>query len=500
MTAMHHRRWVLRLHTTWFAAFLILSCTTVYSFCTPRRAAHFDDDRLRDDVLVPTTRRGASVLESAETADPVDERAFPQGSARGLYVVKYYKKLKSPFEWSALDDIIEPRHATRLELQPTNITLPVALLLAENETFGSLSQARKACRKGNVLIQRHGDDDGRNYTGRVGDRIYPGDILARQIRLASKENDYTANLGYSKPPFDLPVVYEDDTMALVDKPAGVVVYRQGHGSSGLLSVRAALPFVLTPPRSTSQHMLRRPASVHRLDKATSGLLVIAKTKPAMIQLSRQFHDRKVQKTYHAVVMGIPEEDFGNSLTSSEVKERYGVNVPLDDVEDDVRWQVIESVMDGKPGVTVWRALRSVHSLGAGHLTLVELHPKTGRYHQLRRHMSWVCRAPIVGDTIYDRGSPMAMKFRQNGLFLCASRITLYHLGGNSILRGEDARNDQQHSSDCDQAALVEIIDCSETNKALLSATLPLPAKFSSLLHREESRFYKFNKNEENGTK
>jgi len=80
------------------------------------------------------------------------------------------------------------------------------------------------------------------------------------------------SLNYLKPPFALPVVYEDDHFAIVNKPAGVVVYSHKNGGHGRNTVRSALPYVLTPPKRGTVAIIRRPAACHRLDKPTSGLV------------------------------------------------------------------------------------------------------------------------------------------------------------------------------------------------------------------------------------
>ena len=172
-------------------------------------------------------------------------------------------------------------------------------------------------------------------------------------------------------------------MAIVNKPAGVVVYRAeggrgggargGHGRDTLLS---ALPYVLTPSNFTNDSEvdqpiipLERPQPVHRLDRPTSGLTVVAKTKAAAVHLAQQFEFRKSKKTYCAIVNGVPKVGDSSDEPSSE-------------------WNTIDYDLDGKSAITSWKQIRRVNSLHAndGQLTLVELKPKTGRYHQLRRHM------------------------------------------------------------------------------------------------------------------
>jgi 23S rRNA-/tRNA-specific pseudouridylate synthase len=151
-----------------------------------------------------------------------------------------------------------------------------------------------------------------------------------------------------------------------------------------MTVRAALPFAVTPPKVGTYATLRRPQPVHRLDKPTSGLMIVAKTKPAMVHLSLQFRDRKVKKTYVALVNGIPQEPM-DTMISGEAAYDLGVDVVPN---NDDQWQIIDHSLDEKSAVTIWRSVRYAKSLKAKeeYVTLVELKPKTGRYHQLRRHM------------------------------------------------------------------------------------------------------------------
>ena len=240
---------------------------------------HDDDD---DDLLPP----GEADLIQQQVVD--DFETLPVGVPDSFRVVKQYTT-PLEFTWTGGHDglavDLDASDVQRLALEPHNVTLPVALMLLDPDEYPSFSRARKACRKGNILIHRgpllplrqpgdnHPDDNNatlfdatRCHKGRVGDRVFPGDVIGKQVRMGS---GYFPVLGYQKPPFELPVVYEDDHMALVNKPAGVVVYSQKQGGHGVMTVRAALPFVLTPPQRGTYSVMRRPASVHRLDKPTS---------------------------------------------------------------------------------------------------------------------------------------------------------------------------------------------------------------------------------------
>ena len=476
-------------------------------------------------------------------------RSLPEGSPKGFYIIKQYtydpndttstssigSSQNAPMDVTGTstsmsenmihvggNTILHSMNADHIHhlglLDSNNITLPIALMILDPTMYPSLSRARKACRKGNVLIIRsntttyHNNastDDAQppqqqqQFIGRVGDRVYTGDTVGIQVRMG---NGYSfAVVGHTKPPFDVPVIYQDDHYALVNKPAGVVCYRQGSGSSsGLMSIRAALPFVLDPPQRGTFSVLRRPASVHRLDKPTSGLLCIVKTKPAMVHMSRQFHDRIVQKTYTAIINGIPEENSDTWITSERARQEYGIDIDcvqmntVNDCNNSTKWQLINAPLDGQHAITLWRVLKYVPSLRArdGYITLIECKPKTGRYHQLRRHMAWIANRAMVGDTEYDGNHPSAVALRGNGLFLCATGITHEHPYYNTIdgrceflhrrklsqdLEGSDASNGDKNDI---------IWYNTQTDKVMVSATIEPPTKFQSLLRREDERYKK----------
>ena len=430
--------------------------------------------------------RRTEEVELLRYSTPDEIATLPKGIPEGFYVVKQYVVPETSVQnWYSIGLTVED--IERVQLTPHNITLPVALMLLDPSEYPSMSRARKACRKGNILIHKgpvsssssSWDDPETCQRGRVGDRVCTGDILGRQVRIGS---GYFPILSYKQPPFELPVLLEDDHFAVVNKPAGIVVYNQRKGGHGIMTVRAQLPFVLQPPKPGTYSVMRRPASVHRLDKPTSGILCVAKTKPAMLSLSRQFHDRIVKKTYMAIVNGIPQEDPTASITS---KEAFELGVDVDPTDESTIWQLIDSPLEEKQALTVWRAVRYVKSLHAhdGVLTLVELKPKTGRYHQLRRHMAWVCQRPLVGDAGYDRGTPEAMKFRERGLFLCSSsklfRHPFYNSNeGRAIWEGLGEEAKYKGGK----------LFVAEDDKVMVRVSVDLPEKFETLLQREEERY------------
>ena len=303
------------------------------------------------------------------------------------------------------------------------------------------------------------------------------DVIGQQVRM---HGGFYPGFQTTKPPFELPVVFEDDHFAIVNKPAGVVCYSQRKQSHGMMTVRAALPFVLKPPKRGTLAIIRRPASVHRLDKPTSGLLLVAKTKPAMVDLTRQFAERRVRKTYSAIVNGIPDEPAATSISTKDAL-RMGVDVGVD---EDCKWQLIDHALDEKSAVTVWRPVEYVKSLKAndGFLTLVELKPKTGRYHQLRRHMSWVRECPIVGDKTYDGGGD-AMNLRGRGLFLCSNKVSLDHPYYNT----PEGRKEWDRLPDDKKLAGGFLALSEDGSKVEVRASIELPNKFRSFLLKEAER-------------
>jgi len=171
---------------------------------------------------------------------------------------------------------------------------------------------------------------------------------------------------------DMPidVVYEDDELLVVNKPAGIVVH-PGHGNySGTLINGLIFHFENLPNNSSE-----RPGLVHRIDKDTSGLLVVAKTEGAMAHLSNQFAEKTSEREYIAIVWGNMDEDEGtiDGAIGRHPKNRLQNTVFFGEDED-----------KGKPAVTHYKVLERL-----GYVTLVSCKLETGRTHQIRVHMKHI---------------------------------------------------------------------------------------------------------------
>jgi len=175
----------------------------------------------------------------------------------------------------------------------------------------------------------------------------------------------------------LDIIYEDETLVVVNKPAGLVVHPSPGTPSGTLANALAYHFQKLPGTAV------RPGIVHRLDRDTSGLLVVAKTDAALENLSDQFRDRSVYKSYVALVHGRVLSNTGK------------IDQPLArDPSNRTRMAVVRG---GRNAVTLYRVRRAFDRF-----TLLDVELKTGRTHQIRVHLAWM-KHPVVGDETYGGG-------------------------------------------------------------------------------------------------
>jgi 23S rRNA pseudouridine1911/1915/1917 synthase len=171
----------------------------------------------------------------------------------------------------------------------------------------------------------------------------------------------------------LPIVYQDDDLVVIDKPAGIAVHA-GTGQPDAGTVADFARSLTTDPDP------ERPGLVHRLDKDTSGLLLIARTPESKKALQKLFHDHAIDKTYHLLVTG------------RVTPEAAVIDLPTDrDPAQPTRRAVLAS---GRPSVTRYETLATYPGY-----TYLEAKPKTGRTHQLRVHFAQIGH-PVAGDTVY----------------------------------------------------------------------------------------------------
>ncbi len=199
--------------------------------------------------------------------------------------------------------------------------------------------------------------------------------------------------GIYKMPLD--VIYEDDHLAVVKKPGGLVV-----SGNQFKTLENVLPGHLT--QSPEADALPTPRAVHRLDAPTSGLVIIAKTKRTRIALGKQLEEKQITKKYLAVVIGKTPESWESS-----------------------------DPVDGKKALTRFKKKDAVPSLVSGMLTLLEAEPVTGRTHQIRKHLHNM-NLPVLGDKLYNKEGILKGK----GLFLCAVSVSLRHPVTDKILNIE----------------------------------------------------------------
>ena len=205
-------------------------------------------------------------------------------------------------------------------------------------------------------------------------RVKAGDEIVIALPEPPRDNEVV--------PEDIPlnIVYEDHDLLVVNKEAGMVVHPAYQNWSGTLVNALVYHFQQLP---TMEGNDGRPGLVHRIDKDTSGLLVIAKSEAAMAGLAKQFFDHSIERTYQALVWGIPEQEEGTidvNLGRSLKDRRVTAPFPQGD--------------QGRRAVTHYRVLEPLR-----YVTLIECRLETGRTHQIRAHMKYLGH-PLFNDATY----------------------------------------------------------------------------------------------------
>lgn len=255
----------------------------------------------------------------------------------------------------------------------------------------SRSQANEAIKNGNILV--NGKAVKAKYSVKEGDLV-TYDLPKPEV------------LEYEAEDIPLDIVYEDDDVAVVNKPQGMVVHPSvGHTSGTLVN---ALMYHIHDLSSINGVV--RPGIVHRIDKDTSGLLMIAKNDRAHQALAEELKDKKSLRKYLAIVHGNISNDRGV------------IEAPIGRSEKDRKKQAV--MAKGKPAVTHFKVLERF-----GNYTLVELTLETGRTHQIRVHMAYIGH-PVAGDPLY--GPRKTLK--GNGQFLHAQTLGFTHPTTGESLR------------------------------------------------------------------
>ncbi|MBI1952135.1 RluA family pseudouridine synthase [Candidatus Saccharibacteria bacterium] len=185
----------------------------------------------------------------------------------------------------------------------------------------------------------------------------------------------------------IPIIYEDDDVIVMNKPAGVLTH-----SKGALNTESSVASFIKPMITDESMDDNRAGIVHRLDRATSGVIIAAKNKNTLKWLQKQFSTRRVKKNYLAIVEGVP------SPTEAII------DAPIE--RNPKKPQTFRVGGGGRPAQTHYTVLKTLNpstTLRAGKpYSLLELSPRTGRTHQLRVHLKYIGH-PIVGDMVYGHG-------------------------------------------------------------------------------------------------
>ncbi len=239
------------------------------------------------------------------------------------------------------------------------------------------SQIQLLIQQGNVLV--NGTPSSRNY------RVKPEDAIT--INQPERETE-----ALIPEPIPVNILYRDDHLAVVDKPAGMVVYPSaGHARNTLMN---ALAYHCGRLANVGGPL--RPGVVHRLDRETSGVMVVALDDGSYYDLVEQFRERSINRKYVALVYGRIKADTGQ------------IAAPIGRSESD-RKKMSTRVRRGKEAVTRWKVLERF-----GVATLLELRLGTGRTHQIRVHLSSI-GYPVLGDKTYGRKTEIEINKRKKSV-------------------------------------------------------------------------------------
>ncbi|OIP24865.1 hypothetical protein AUK11_02080 [bacterium CG2_30_37_16] len=241
--------------------------------------------------------------------------------------------------------------------------------LVSKGTGYSRSFIQKLIIAGKVLVN--------NVSGKSNTILKIGDSVSMEMPEAKKAVKLKPSGGLS-----IPIIFENEEFLAINKPAGLVVHPAfGHADATLVNILVSM----RPDLMRLDNL--RPGIIHRLDKDTSGIMLVAKTEDAVAFLSKEIENRKVKKQYLALVFGKVDPQKGE------------INVPLK--RSSVNRKRVDVSAAGKSAITNYEVAEEL-----GKTTLINAFPVTGRTHQIRVHFSYIGH-PIVGDVTYSSGSQIA---------------------------------------------------------------------------------------------
>ena len=254
----------------------------------------------------------------------------------------------------------------RFKVDPGQSLLRIDKYLTDRIENTSRTRVQNAANAGNILVNNNPVKS--NY------KVKPGDLVQVVLPTPPREIELI--------PENIPlnIVYEDDDVVVVNKDPGMVVHPAYGNYTGTLVNALMWHFRDLPLFSTGES---RPGLVHRIDKNTSGILVVAKNEFALNRLSKQFFDRTTDRRYNALVWGVPNPPEGT------ITGNVGRNI-----RDRKIMQVFEDGSEGKSAITHYKVLEDL-----GYISLVECKLETGRTHQIRVHFSYL-KHPLFNDEEY----------------------------------------------------------------------------------------------------